>query len=162
MTKYKLSPILLLATGLLWASLAQAQESANACGRDATGSGGTVAYSVGQIVYTTNTHASGTVSQGVQQAYEIYTVGIQETDPNISLSVFPNPTSDNLTLQISDYKNEMLTFLLYDMQGKLLSKAQVTAQQVQINTASLPPATYFINVVNQEYKNVKSFKIIKK
>jgi hypothetical protein len=161
MTKNKSRPILLLTTGLLWAGLAQAQESANASGGDATGSGGTVAYSVGQVVYTTNTSASGTVSQGVQQAYEIFTVGIKETELNISLSVFPNPTADNLTLQISDYNNEKLTYQLYDMQGKLLSNGQVTAQQTQIKTSSLPAATYFINVVNQENQKVQSFKIIK-
>ena len=161
MTKNKSRPILLLATGLLWAGLSQAQESANASGGDATGSGGTVAYSVGQVVYTTNTDASGTVSQGVQQAYEIFTVGIKETQLNISLLVFPNPTANNLTLQISDYNNEKLSYQLYDMQGKLLSNGQVTAQQTQINTSSLPPATYFINVVNHENKQVQSFKIIK-
>jgi len=161
MTKNKSRPILLLAAGLLWAGLAQAQESTNATGGDASGSGGTVAYSVGQVVYTTNTAASGTVSQGVQQPYEIFTVGIKETELNISLLVFPNPTSDNLTLQISDYNNEKLTYQLYDMQGKLLNNGQVTAQQTQINTASLPPATYFINVVTQENKKVQSFKIIK-
>jgi hypothetical protein len=138
-----------------------AQESANASGGDATGSGGTVAYSVGQVVYTTNTDTSGTVSHGVQQAYEIFTIGINETELNISLSVFPNPTADNLTLQISDYSNEKLSYQLYDMQGKLLNNGQVTAQQTQINTASLPSATYFINVVNQENKQVQSFKIIK-
>ncbi len=55
MTKNKSRPIALLAAGLLWAGLAQAQESVNATGGDATGSGGTVAYSVGQVVYTTNT-----------------------------------------------------------------------------------------------------------
>ena len=43
MTKNKSRPTLLLAAGLLWASFAQAQESANASGGDATGSGGTVA-----------------------------------------------------------------------------------------------------------------------
>jgi hypothetical protein len=161
MTKNKSRPILLLATGLLWAGLAQAQVSANASGGDATGSGGTVAYSVGQVVYTTNIDAPGTVSQGVQQAYEIFTVGIKETELNISLSVFPNPTADNLTLQISDYNNEKLSYQLYDMQGKLLTNGQVTAQQTQINTSSLPPATYFLNVVNQENKKVQSFKIIK-
>ena len=138
-----------------------AQESFNATGGDATGSRGTVAYSVGQVVYTTNIDASGTVSQGVQQAYEIFTVGIKEAELNISLSVFPNPTADNLTLQISNYNNEKLSYQLYDMQGKLLSYGQVTAQQTQINTAGLPPATYFINVVNQENKQVQSFKIIK-
>jgi hypothetical protein len=138
-----------------------AQESVNASGGDALGSGGTVAYSVGQVAYTTNAGASGTVSQGVQQAYEIYTVGIKETELNISLSVFPNPTANNLTLQISDYSHEKLSYQLYDMQGKQISNGQVFAQQTQINTSSLPSATYFINVVNQENKKVQSFKIIK-
>ena len=161
MTKNKSRPILLLATGLLWAGLVQAQESANASGGDATGSGGTVAYSIGQVVYTTNTGSSGSVAQGVQHAYEIFTVGIEESELNISLLVFPNPTANNLTLQISDYSNEKLSYQLFDIQGKLLSNGQVTAQQMQINTANLPPATYFINVVNQECKTIQSLKIIK-
>jgi hypothetical protein len=161
MTKNKSRPILLLATGLLWAGLAQAQESTNASGGDATGSGGTVAYSIGQVVYTTNTGSSGSVAQGVQQAYEIFTVGIKETELNISLSAFPNPTANNLTLQISDYNNEKLSYQLFDMQGKHLSKGQIVAQQTQINTSSLPSATYFIKVVNQENNQVQSFKIIK-
>lgn len=75
--------------------------------------------------------------------------------------VFPNPTADNLTLQISDYNNEKLSYQLFDMQGKLVNNGQVTAKQTQINTSSLPSATYFINVVNQENKQVQSFKIIK-
>lgn len=161
MTKNKSRPIFLLAAGVLCAGLAQAQESANASGGDATGSGGTVAYSVGQAVYNANSNVSGTVSQGVQQAYEIFTVGINETELNISLSVFPNPTADNLTLLISDYKKVNLTYQLYDMHGELLNNGQVTAQQTQINTASLSPAVYFILIVNQENKQVQSFKIIK-
>ena len=161
MTKNKSRPILLLASGLLWASLAQAQESANASGGDATGSGGTIAYSIGQVVYTTYTGSSGSVAQGVQHAYEIFTVDIEETTLSISLIAFPNPTADNLTLQISDFNKENLTYQFYDIGGKLLSNGQVTGQQTEINTSSLPPATYFINVLNQEDKKVQSFKIIK-
>jgi len=161
MTKNKSRPILLLASGLLWAGLAQAQESANASGGDATGSGGTIAYSIGQVVYTTYTGSSGSVAQGVQQAYEIFTVDIEETTLSISLIAFPNPTADNLTLQISDFNKEKLTYQFYDIGGKLLSNGQVTGQQTEINTSSLPPATYFINVLNQEDKKVQSFKIIK-
>ena len=161
MSKNKSRPIALLAAGLLCAGLAQAQESTNAAGRDATGSGGTVAYSVGQVVYTTNSSSSGTVGQGVQHAYKTLTLGTTETELNISLSVFPNPTADNLTLQISDYNKEKLSYQLFDMQGKLLSNGQIAAQQTQIDMNSLPPATYFVNVVNQENQNVQTFKIIK-
>lgn len=157
----KSKSIILLTAGLLWAGFAQAQESANASGGDATGSGGTVAYSVGQVVYTSNTASNGTFDQGVQHAYEILTVGIKETALNISLTAFPNPTTDNLTLQVNDYNNEKLSYQLFDMRGKQLSSGQVTAQQTQINMNKLPSATYFINVVNQENKKVQSFKIIK-
>ena len=151
---------MLLTAGLLWAGLAQAQESANASGGDATGSGGTVAYSVGQVVYTTNTGGTGSVAQGVQHAFEIFSVGIKETAMNISLTAFPNPTTENLTLQISDFNNEKLSYQLFDMQGKQLSNGQITGPQTQINMNNLPTATYFIIVVNQENKKVKSFKII--
>jgi len=161
MKKIKLKPIALLATALLWASLAQTQESVNASGGDASGIGGTVAYSVGQVVYITNTNTYGTVSQGVQQAYEIFTLGSKETKLNILISVFPNPTVDNLTLQIGDYNNEKLSYQLFDLQGKLLNKGQLTEKQTQIITARLPAATYFIDVVNQENKKVQSFRIIK-
>lgn len=158
----KISLIVLIVSVLFWTGLAQAQESVNTSGGDATGSGGIVAYSVGQVVYTSNTGSNGTVDQGVQHAYEIFTLGIKETELNISLTAFPNPTTDNLTLQISDYKNEKLSYQLFDMQGKQLSSGLITSQQTLINMNSLSTATYFIKVVNQEKKQVHSFKIIKK
>ena len=161
MIKNKSRPILLLTAGMFLAGLAKAQESTNASGGDAIGSGGTASYSVGQVVYTTNTGSAGSLEQGVQHAYEIFTVGIKETELNISLTAFPNPTTDNLTLQVSDYKNDKLSYHLFDMQGKQLSNGQIIAKQTQINMNILPKATYFINVLNQENKKVQSFKIIK-
>ena len=60
-----------------------AQESVNSSGGEATGTGGTASYSVGQVVYTTATGTNGSVAQGVQQPYEISTtVGINETSIN--------------------------------------------------------------------------------
>lgn len=161
MIKNKSKPIALLGAGLLWAGFVQAQESSTTSGGDATGSGGTVAYTIGQVVYNTNSGSNGSVAQGVQHAYEIYTVGIKETELNISLTVFPNPTTENLTLQMSDYNNEKLSYQLFDMQGKQLGVGQITAQQTQINMDGLLSATYFIHVVNQENKELQSFKIIK-
>ena len=161
MKKTNIIRLFILTIGLSWSDFAQAQQSSNSAGGDATGNGGSVAYSVGQIVYTTHTGSTGSVAQGVQQAYVISSVGINETELNSSLSLFPNPIVDNLTLQISDFNKEKLSYILFDTEGKLLTNGQVIAEQTQINTASLPPATYFIKVLNQENKQVESFKIIK-
>jgi spore coat protein U-like protein len=152
----------------LFALVAQAQQATTATGGDASSSGGTVAYSVGQVVYTVNTDFTGSVNQGVQQPYEVLTVGVRETELNISLSVFPNPTATDLTLNISNYNNEELSYQIFDMHGKLLGDGQVTAQQTQIKTANLPSSTYFVNVLTQENpsagtssEKIQSFKIIK-
>jgi hypothetical protein len=128
---------LMLSTGM-----AYTQESTNSSGGDATGSGGTVAYSIGQVVYTTN-------------------LGIKGTNLKISLTAFPNPTVDKLTLQLSGYDNEWLSYQLYDAQGKLLNTGTVTAQQTLISMSSLPPATYFMDLITYENKKIESFKIIK-
>ena len=132
----------------------------SATGGDATGTGGSVAYSVGQIVYTTSTGTTGSVAQGVEQAYEIYSVGIKETALNISLSVFPNPTSDFLTLKVQDYNNETLSFDLLDEQGKLVLNEQITTQDTQVAMSTLARGSYFINIV-QKNKKIQTFKIIK-
>jgi len=161
MTKNKAIPIFFLTAGFLWVGIAQAQENANTSGGVATGSGGTVAYSIGQVAYTTNTGSNGSVDQGVQHAYEIFTVGIKETELNISLTAFPNPTTENLTLQISDFNNSKLSYQLFDMKGKQLGNEQIVTQQTQINMNGFPSATYFLNVLNQENKKFQSFKIIK-
>ena len=146
---------------LTWTNIGQAQESINASGGDAIGNGGSVAYSVGQVLYTTNVGSNGSMSQGVQHAFEIYTVGIKEQLLNISLTAYPNPTTGNLILEVGDLNLEKLSIQLVDMQGKHITNEQILAEQTDINMNGLPASTYFINVINQENTTIQSFKIIK-
>ena len=142
----------------------QAQEAIPATGGNASGTGGTTSYSVGQVVYTTNTGTNGTVTQGVQQSYEISTVlGVELTPINLVLSVYPNPTTDYLTLQVEEgglSAKEGLTFQLYNMEGKLLEHKKVVSENTTIKMAGLRTATYFLMVINNQ-STVKTFRIIK-
>ena len=54
--------------------------------------GGSVSYTVGEIAIQTTETSSGTASEGVQQAYEIYKVGVTELALGSSINVYPNPT----------------------------------------------------------------------
>ena len=147
---------------LLWAGRAQAQESANTTGGDATGLGGTVAYSIGQVVYTTQNSSTGSVAQGVQHAYDVYAIGIEHNELNVAMDVYPNPTSDNIILQIPDFNNQQLWYRLLDAQGKIIVREKIITQQSAINMYNLSSATYFLQVVNQDNKQAQSFSIIKK
>ena len=138
----------------------QAQVSMNAAGGNATGDGGSVSFSVGQTAFSANVGSNGSVTQGVQQPYEISVLSVAEQAENISLSVYPNPSTDYLYLTSSD-EISGLSYQLFDMNGRLLKSEKITENQTNIDMQGLVSATYFVKV-NQGNKTVKSFKIIKK
>ena len=157
--RLKLSAILLLGLGLTGL---QAQTSFNSTGKNTSGSDGSVSYSVGQVVYTSNTGTNGSVSQGVQQPYEISVVTAIEKTKGINLSVtaYPNPTTDFLQLKIENEEIKDLSFQLYDLQGKLLRSEKIISNQSSINMGNLISSTYFVKVISGN-KTIKEFKIIK-
>ena len=154
--KVKLS-VLLLGLGLT----AQAQEAITTTGGNASSSEGSISYSVGQIVYKTNSGSTGSVAQGVQQPYEIsILLGIEDNSINLKLTAYPNPTSNFLTLNASNAKLSTLNFELYDISGKLIESRKIISSSETIAMENLPNATYFLKV-NNNNNEVKIFKIIK-
>lgn len=160
----KLSAVLLLGLGLTGL---QAQTNVNATGGNASGNGGSVSYSVGQVVYTTHKGSNGSVAQGVQQPYEISVAGIDEAN-GISLRVtaYPNPTTHYVTLEIdasTSLSIQSMSYQLYDIQGKILQNQKITGYRTSIDMNNLVPSTYFVKVIqeNKANKAVKTFKVIK-
>jgi len=157
--KLKLSALFLLCLGL---TEIQAQQSILTSGGDASGSGGSVSYSVGQIVYTTNTGANGSVAQGVQQPFEISDVtGIIEAKGiTLNCSAYPNPANNYLTLKTENFNLSTLNFQLFDISGQLLLNQKINSNETSISMESLPAANYFLKVIDNN-KEVKTFRIIK-
>ena len=145
----------------------KAQDAIPASGGNASGSGGTVSYTVGQVVYTTNTGTNGSVAQGVQQPFEISVVtGIKNSMKiNLLCTAFPNPATTQLTLKVENMDKENVTYQLYDIIGKLLENKNVKGNETTIFMGKYPPATYFLKVVQNDQafppKEIKTFKIIK-
>ena len=138
----------------------QAQVSMNVAGGNATGDGGFVSYSIGQMAFSANSGTNGSVTEGVQQPYEISVLSVSEQTENIRLSAYPNPSTDYLYLTASE-EISGLSYQLFDMNGRLLKSDKIVGNQTNIDMQGLVSATYFVKI-NQGYKTVKTFKIIKK
>ncbi len=140
----------------------QAQDAIPASGGDASGSGGTTSYSIGQVVYTTQNGFNGSVAQGVQQPFEISIVTETEQAKNINLvfTVYPNPTVNSLMLNVGNYNKEKLSYQLYDISGKILENKKITDNETSISIENLARASYFLKVTNND-EEIKTFKIIK-
>ena len=103
----------------------------------------------------------------VDFVYMIYAgVGSADTDVQsaisgmISLSAFPNPTSDYLTLRIESEDIEGFDCVMYDISGKEILQKQITSSETSLNVQQLPSATYFVRVTKGK-NEVKTFKIVK-
>ena len=154
---------LVLTAFLLCAAVSiQAQQTIPASGGEATGSGGGSSYSVGQLVYTTNTDTGGTVSQGVQQSFELFTLSNPElTTINLTAVTYPNPTSDYIVLKITDSALDNLSYKLIDVNGKAIANGRITNADTQIAMQNLAIGMYILKV-NQNNQELKTFKVIKK
>jgi Secretion system C-terminal sorting domain len=142
-------------------TLLQAQQATTATGGSASGTGGTATYSVGQVVYITNSGSNGTVAQGVQQAFEISVVlGNDDHTINLEMVAYPNPTTNYLNLNVGERDFSTLNFELFDITGKVIESKKITNTIETIRMEHLPNAVYFLRVTNN-YKPIKTFKIIK-
>ena len=149
----------LFATGI---SGLYAQETISASGGDASGSGGSSSYSLGQLVTATAETTDGSVAAGVQQPYEIFVVsGIDEKlKLKDVLLVYPNPTHDFLTLKVNYEPGNILSYQLINLNGKLLETKEISGSETSIDMSHLDSGTYFLKVTDS-HNRFSMFKIIK-
>jgi len=152
--------VLLISLGL---SGLQAQEIVLSSNGNATSSAGTVSYSVGQVVYLTKSGTNGTITEGIQQPYEILIPTGLEDEKGITLEclVFPNPASKYVKLKIENHDLNNLSYKLYNMNGLLLQNMKITSGETFIPMEDLKKATYFL-LISEKEEVLKTFQVIKK
>lgn len=143
-----------------------AQSAIVPVGGDAQGNGGSVSYTVGQMAVesTANSNGSISVAEGVQQPYEIMTVGVDDY-PQIALDavVYPNPTENIAQLQLNGFEipADGLRATLYDGNGKQLQSVTVTNDLTAFQIGQYATGTYYLEVRDGK-RVLKTFKIVRR
>lgn len=141
--------------------LTKAQTAILTTGRTATGASGSTTYSVGQVAYSQK-GANQQVMEGVQQAYEIITLEVDdESILEKKILLYPNPVRDFLHVDFGKENFHNSNYILFDSQGKLIKTGNFSQQKTELDMTSLPSSVYIIQIF-QDKKNIKTFKIIKK
>ncbi|MCC4920169.1 T9SS type A sorting domain-containing protein [Flavobacterium chungbukense] len=133
-------------------------------GNNATGTSGTVAYSIGQVFYTyMGVDAVYSVAQGIQQQVKDESLDIPDVEEpaKAEMFVYPNPTSDFVNISLNGIELEgQRSYRLYDIQARLLKQNTIYQTDTQVSLNNLSPSIYIL-VVYVDNKILKSFKIIK-
>lgn len=143
--------------------------SLNATGNNTSSDSGTVSYSIGQVFYS---YIDGQVAEGIQHGtiaeIEDYTnnedsdVPDDIAQPNAKALVYPNPTSNYITLTTEgfNFTNQLNSYQLYNYQGKLILQNVLQNQNSRIDLSNFSSSIYILQIFAEE-KLLKTFKIVK-
>ncbi len=128
--------------------------------------GYSLSFTVGEPVVETAIAGTLVLTQGFQQPDDV-SVGVNDVVKfNMDYIIFPNPTMDELTVQLSADKVVEVTISLYDLLGQKLElmDRKVLVDGVttsKYNLASLAAANYFVVLTDKDGKQLGQFKVQK-
>jgi hypothetical protein len=152
---------LIIFSFLILSSVLSAQETFSSSGFSSNGNSGVITYSVGQVAIDFSTGNNGSLYQGVQHPYEIFsTLGNDIFYINLNLIAYPNPTTDQLVLSIENFKGKKFYYQLFNLEGKSLLYNKCIDNKTYINFNRFPSNTYLLSIVEKNTV-IKTFRIIK-
>ena len=124
-------------------------------------------YTVGEIAVITLSDASNYLTQGFQQPFVDPDVSVIDNPfSDVNISYFPNPTSGNLTLNISNAGDREFKVELFDVLGQRITTQTGIAgyngtASISIDMQNCATGNYYLRISNGNdlVKNLKILKI---
>ncbi|MCY1722360.1 PKD domain-containing protein [Prolixibacteraceae bacterium Z1-6] len=100
-----------------------------------------------------------TINEALPQMKASVSNPLDEIGTQPEIRVYPNPTSDFITINLDVVKLED-TYTLFNLSGSMLIQNQITSSNTQVDLSDYPSGVYLIRVKNSE--QILNKKIIKK
>lgn len=134
------------------------QQGVVGLGGEASGAGGSLSYSLGQVGYRALEGTGGTNAAGVQQPYEYLVLAVEAPPEDHTVQVAPNPTADGVQLTFEAMPDPGAQYLVLDAAGQVVRTATITATTVHVPLGDLPAAVYLLRITGT---SPRTFQLIK-
>ena len=150
----KLLPFVLL----LFSTTLFAQEVVSSSGAYISNANGSISFTVGEVSIQTIATGSNVITQGFHQT-NLGVLAVDDVVDDLSIKVFPNPTSELLQISINDFTNK--SYQLFDITGKLISKNVMNKTLNEVNLAPYANGIYLLVLYNENNNRIQTYRIIK-
>ncbi len=122
-------------------------------------------YSCGEVATLTLVHSDVVLTQGFKQPFSgILFTTVTEAVSAIRVSMYPNPATDHVNINIRDPLTSTANIRMLEAGGRLVREASVTASpgseiHFRIPVYDLTPGIYFLQI-STEGKKVENLKLI--
>ena len=114
-------------------------------------------HTIGQVVQGVQELTTGSLTEGFHQPALLLT-DVQHLKPDIAVNIYPNPTTDQLTISTMSHQNS--SYRLVNAAGMIIASGRLTSADTSVPMAHTPPGAYYLTVLN-EALIVSTAKIIK-
>jgi hypothetical protein len=132
-----------------------------------TQSNGSLSFTVGELVVQTQTDANGNTLGGgfTNSATGSTTVTVVQTPDmeTMTVNVYPNPTTDLLTVHVAHSTVDTYLLQLTDMQGRLVHTSHHAgiSGRVGVNMTTYPAGTYLLTLLGTDGRAMGSYRIVR-
>lgn len=126
-------------------------------------SNGSMQFNIGEPLTETYNNSNGQLYQGFEQGSYLV-VSVEETlnTDVISVDLYPNPTDGVFSLNISSSLNSSFNLQITDGLGKLIfQETSIQTLPYQFNLEQYESGVYYLTIVNDSGKYMKTYKVIK-
>ena len=134
---------------LFFSIVLNAQEVVSTQGDSFYNGTGSIDFTLGEVIISTETDGTNTITQG-------FHLGVVDFATEHEVVIFPNPASDWVFIRFKAFEN--VTYTLYNAQGKLVKQDILTATQTPIQISQLAPGAYLLHLKNN-IENLQTIKI---
>jgi hypothetical protein len=139
-------------------AFAQLHEVVATSGASFQNSSGYISFTIGECITSTLVSSQAILTQGFQQGFPKASGVPVVNRPGIEISVFPNPVTDLLILQVADHQG--LHYMLFNVIGGLVNQGPVLDERTEIDFTALAPAIYILRVTDNK-EEFRLFQIVK-
>ncbi len=118
-------------------------------------------FTIGETVIDTYSDNDKFLTQGFHQT-SVLLVSLIDLNTNFDVSIFPNPTQKNITIQCKENQENIIVELI-SVDGKILQKGKIPQGTLQhiLDLSLLANGNYFIHLKKENNISLKIFKIQK-
>lgn len=140
-------------------------QSLNSSGVNMSQSNGSLSFTIGELVIVSQMDNQGNIlNNGFIAGAALSSLTIQEPNTDdLDFIIFPNPTTEVISIRINDDTIEKVIVTIKDSQGKEMYSERLTfiSNTIRINTQSYASGAYLLYILNSKNKILGIYKILK-
>ena len=114
--------------------------------------GGSLSFSVGQLSNISKKGSTFYINEGVQQVYSKKITANKEFGHLKDVQLYPNPTSEDITLLYFNKENRSVKYSLIDNVGREIKNGMIASEKAEISLKNLPSGNYLLLKSKIEYR----------